>query len=67
MYIVYILKSEKVNRYYIGHTEDLIKRVKEHNSGKMRSTKGYLPWKTVYTEEYETKSEALRAGINSKN
>lgn len=60
MYFVYILKSQRVNRYYIGHTEDVEKRLKEHNSGKSKSTKGYAPWEVVYTEEYHTKSEAYK-------
>ena len=60
MYRVYILKSLKVSRYYIGHTNNLVKRLNEHNSGKTKSTKGYIPWKIVYTEEFETKSEAFR-------
>ncbi|HVO72808.1 MAG TPA: GIY-YIG nuclease family protein [Ignavibacteriaceae bacterium] len=60
MYKVYILKSLLINRFYIGHTEDLAERLKRHNGGRVRSTKAYKPWGVVYTEEYETKSEAYR-------
>ena len=58
MYFVYVLKSLKQKRYYIGHTKDLAKRLKEHNAGKTKSTKGYVPWQLVYSEKYETKSES---------
>ena len=60
MYYVYILKSLKFERYYIGHTNNLNKRLNEHNSGKTRSSKGYKPWAIAHTEKFETKSEAFR-------
>ncbi|MGD8307718.1 MAG: GIY-YIG nuclease family protein, partial [Ignavibacteria bacterium] len=60
MFFVYILQSKKFNRYYIGHSAALDKRLSEHNRGKVRSTKPYLPWEIVYFEEYPTKSEAYR-------
>jgi len=46
MYYTYILesKSNKGTRY-IGHTEDLRKRLVYHNAGKCRHTSKYLPWK----------------------
>jgi putative endonuclease len=60
MYIAYIIKSLKVNRYYIGSTENIERRLSYHNSGKVKSTKAYKPWKIVYTERFETKSDALK-------
>ena len=50
MHFVYILKSEKNGRLYIGCTNDLRKRLRKHNSGLVRSTKPYLPWEIVYYE-----------------
>lgn len=45
MYIVYILRSLKeINRVYIGKTEDLNERVKQHNRGDSAYTKKFLPW-----------------------
>ncbi len=44
MFFVYILRSTATGRYYYGHTKDLSKRIKQHNSGKVRSTKAYRPW-----------------------
>ncbi|RJP68606.1 MAG: GIY-YIG nuclease family protein, partial [Ignavibacteriales bacterium] len=54
MYKVYILKTDSKERYYIGHSEDVEKRLSEHNSAKTKSTKAYVPWKIIYTEEYQT-------------
>jgi len=67
MYYVYILKSINGNHYYIGHTYDLDKRLTEHNSGLVKSTKKYLPWEIIYTEPYETKSEAYRRELQIKS
>ena len=60
MYTVYIIQSLKNYRYYIGHTIDMEFRLKEHNSGNMRSTKAYIPWEILLTESYHTRSEAHR-------
>jgi len=60
MYTVYILRSEKHGRNYYGHTNDLSSRLKKHNTGKVRSTKAYRPWKVIHTEQYKTKSEAYK-------
>ncbi|MGB5849736.1 MAG: GIY-YIG nuclease family protein [Ignavibacteriaceae bacterium] len=62
MFYFYILKSNTniKCRYYIGHTKDIEKRVKEHNSKPVRSTKAFIPWKAVYTETFNSKSEAFK-------
>ena len=58
MYFAYILKSSVSGRHYYGHTKNLEKRLKRHNSGNVRSTKAYKPWTIHYHEEFHTKSEA---------
>ena len=58
-YSVYILFSEKFKKTYVGQTSDLSKRFALHNSGKVKSTKRYLPWKLIYCEEYNSRSEAM--------
>lgn len=58
MYFVYILQSEKDQTYYIGYTKDIINRLKEHNSGKTRYTKGHIPYRMVYKEEFRIIKEA---------
>ena len=45
MYFVYILKSQKIDRNYIGQTKNITKRIYLHNSGQVKSIKGYAPWK----------------------
>ena len=67
MYYVYILESVLKKRYYIGHTNNLDKRLLEHNSGKNRSTKAYAPWKIVYTEAVATKQEAYSREMRIKS
>ncbi|MFH0806223.1 MAG: GIY-YIG nuclease family protein [Candidatus Brennerbacteria bacterium] len=49
-YLVYVLKSTRASKSYVGITSDLTRRLSEHNSGKHPYTKRYLPWKVVYTE-----------------
>ena len=58
-YYVYVLESEIDGRLYKGQTFDIDKRIKEHNLGKTKSTKGFKPWKLVYFEVFETREEAL--------
>ncbi len=58
MYFVYIIKSEKTGRRYIGSTRDVINRLEEHNSGKTRSTRAGRPWLLIYKEVFSSKSEA---------
>lgn len=58
-YYVYLLKSLKVNRYYIGQSEDVSERLGEHNRGGVQSTKAYRPWQIHDVEEYNTRREAI--------
>ncbi len=60
MMFVYVLKSEKEERLYVGMTISVEKRLKEHNAGKTKSTKGYRPWKVVHTEEYPDRTTARK-------
>ncbi|MCC5908500.1 MAG: GIY-YIG nuclease family protein [Balneolaceae bacterium] len=67
MYFVYILRSQSTHRHYYGHSGNLEERLKDHNSGKVRSTKGGRPWELIYHEEFETKSEAFRRELFFKS
>lgn len=66
MFIVYILQSLKNGRYYVGHTNDIERRLSQHNNGSSEYTKKYIPWKLVYTEKYNTKTEAIRRELEIK-
>ena len=59
MFIVYILYSSNVDQYYVGHTQNMEDRLSRHNSGRSLSTKKGKPWNLVYTETFETRSEAM--------
>jgi len=59
-WFVYILRSLKDNRYYIGSTSDIEKRINCHNRGGNISTKNRRPLVLIYFEIYNTKREAFR-------
>ena len=59
-YVVYIIKSLKTAKLYIGYTSNLNERLKRHNSGRSTYTKKEKPWELIYTEEVASKSDALR-------
>ena len=59
MFCTYILKSKAFNKHYFGHTANLEKRFAEHNLGLSRYTKKFIPWKLIYFEEFESRSEAM--------
>jgi putative endonuclease len=56
---VYVLKNDS-GRSYIGHSKDVSNRVAEHNIGKSKATRGKGPWTLIYTEEFETRPEAVK-------
>ena len=60
MYYVYILRSLKDGKHYIGSTDNLARRIKEHNVGKTISLKRRLPLRLIYQEEYSTRVEAAK-------
>ena len=63
MYFAYILKSLKDNKYYYGSTSDIESRLKQHNYGKVRSTKSRIPFILHYSEQFENKSDAFEKRI----
>jgi len=67
MFKIYILKSQKLGKYYTGHTGNLAERLKAHNGGRVRSTKNGIPWKIAYSESCETKSEAYKRELDIKS
>ncbi|MBI4993653.1 GIY-YIG nuclease family protein [Candidatus Wolfebacteria bacterium] len=58
MFFVYILQSLKDKNLYIGSTNDLRRRIEEHNSGKSKSTKLRVPFKLIYYEVYVSENDA---------
>jgi putative endonuclease len=60
MYYVYVLLSEKDNKFYIGFTKDLKGRLTEHQKGKVPSTKHRRPLKLIYYEASLNESDAIK-------
>ena len=58
MYYVYMLKSEKDGSLYVGYTNDLKRRLVEHNDKRNVSTKHKAPFQLVYYEAYKARADA---------
>ena len=58
MWYVYVLKSQITRQRYTGYTNDLWKRISEHNAGKNKSTKHGILWKLIYYEACYNKYDA---------
>ncbi len=57
---VYILKSQKDKGFYIGKTNNIDRRLREHNSGQVKSTKARRPLIILEKVSCDTDKEALR-------
>ena len=58
MYYVYIIKGQR--QYYVGSTQNIAKRLKEHKFGKTKSLRNKGPFKIVYLEKVASKTEAIK-------
>lgn len=59
-FYVYILYNPPNNFIYVGYSEDIKQRIKEHNSGKVKSTKHYKPLDLIFYEAYKNMKDAKR-------
>jgi len=59
MYNTYIIESSSFNRWYIGHTNDVERRIIEHNFNHTRSTRNKGQWKLIFKRSFESKAEAI--------
>ena len=66
-YYTYILFSPGSNRYYIGQTQDITKRLIRHNSGREKYTKSYVPWILYAYKCSSTRGEAVILERKLKN
>ncbi len=72
MYYVYVIKSKIRNYIYVGISNNIERRVSEHNSGKNKTTKPYRPFDILLTETYNTRMEArkrekyLKSGVGKE-
>jgi putative endonuclease len=60
MSYVYILKSLNHKKLYVGSTNNLERRLSEHNNGFSFYTKRYKPWSVIYLEEYRDINDARK-------
>ena len=60
MHYVYVIKSLKDGKIYVGHTSNLIKRFKEHNQGLVKSTRNRKPFKPLYYEACNFLEDAVK-------
>lgn len=67
MYFVYLLKSLKDQKYYIGQTNNVDKRLAIHNLGKVQSTKSSRPFKLVGYQTFKYREEARWIEYNLRN
>ena len=58
MFTLYILYSSRLDKYYLGYTNDMSRRISEHNRIKGKFTDAGIPWEVVYTETFSTREEA---------
>jgi len=63
---LYILQSEKNGKYYIGSTNNLMRRLAEHNSGQTTSLKNLLPVRLVFSKFYANLKEARKTELHLK-
>lgn len=67
MYFVYVLRSWVSGRHYIGSTNDVQRRLKDHNRGKDRSVRGRGPFDLVLVEPYDSRQEAVARELQIKS
>ncbi|MFA4890549.1 MAG: GIY-YIG nuclease family protein [Candidatus Paceibacterota bacterium] len=60
MFYVYIIHSKKLDKFYIGSTDNLQKRITAHNKKETPFTAKGIPWKLIYYEAFIEKGDALR-------
>jgi putative endonuclease len=66
MFYTYVIQSQESKNLYVGYTNDLEKRLKEHNQGLNKSTKSYRPWKLIYYEACLDREDAERREVYLK-
>jgi putative endonuclease len=59
MYYVYVIQSKKDKQFYTGFTRDLENRLREHNVGRVSSTKNRGPFELIYYEACLNEQDGL--------
>ena len=67
MFYAYILISSKFHKFYFGSTNDLKKRLGQHNNGEVKSTRPFMLWELSWYGAFETEKEARNFEIYLKS
>jgi len=67
MFYTYILQSLKNNSLYIGYTNNLKKRIREHNNGKSLATKPFCPYRLIFYEAFLNQKDAKNREVYLKS
>ncbi|MEK6566195.1 MAG: GIY-YIG nuclease family protein [Bacteroidota bacterium] len=71
-WFVYCISSQTRNYLYVGLTNSLLRRVKQHNEGKERTTRVYRPFELILEEQFRSRAEArlrekyLKSGVGKE-
>jgi putative endonuclease len=60
MFQVYILRSLKNGRFYTGSTDNVRRRIKEHNDGRSKATRYIRPFEVIHIEQFSSRAEAMQ-------
>ena len=66
-YYLYILFNKNIPKTYTGYTNNLDRRLREHERGEVKSTKKFKPFELVHLEEFETRKEAKERELYFKS
>ena len=64
---VYILKSIRYGKYYVGQTKEIGVRLDQHNNGYEKSTSPFAPWELIWVGTKSTRGEAMKLEKKLKN
>ena len=67
MFFVYAIKSLVANYIYVGLTDSIERRIKQHNERRVRATKPYRPFKLIHVEEFSTRADARKREVFLKS
>ena len=67
MYYVYLIRSKNIGQYYIGQTNDLRRRLSEHNSGESKWTSKTNDWELIYYEAFTSRKMAVKREYKLKH
>jgi putative endonuclease len=67
LFHVYILRSTKTGRRYVGSCKNLVERLRRHNLGHSKATRHGMPWTLVHSEGFSSRAEAAERERNYKS